>query len=76
MSVTHCDGCIMVARAGQGAAWDDLLVRRRRAPLRLNVSAALRQVVVDDLILFVGNLLAEPEGDQRPAKGQSLAQLY
>lgn len=24
--ITHCDGCVMVPRAGDGAVWDDLLV--------------------------------------------------
>lgn len=68
--VTYCDGCV-VAWAGEGAVWeDDLLMYRKRAPLWFGLSAALRQVVVVDLVLFVGNLLTEPEGttEQRQAK--------
>lgn len=63
--VTHCDGRVVVARAGDGAVRDDLLVQRRRAALGLGLRAALGQVVVVDLVLFDGNLFAEPEGARR-----------
>lgn len=59
---TYCDGCVMVAWAGDSAVWDDLLMKQRRAPLGLGLGTALRQVVIVDLILFIGNLFTEPEG--------------
>ncbi len=55
----------MVSRAGDGAVSDDLLMEQRRAPIRLGLSAALRQVVIVDLILFIGNLLTEAEGTRK-----------
>ncbi len=60
--VSYCDGCVMVAWAGDGAVRDNLLVQQRRAPLWLGLGAVLRQVVIVDLILFIRNLFAEPEG--------------
>lgn len=51
----------MVTRAGDGAVWDDLLLYRWRAPIRLGFYIVLRQVVIVDLILFIGNFLTEPE---------------
>lgn len=60
--MAYCDGCVIVARAWDGAVWNDLLEQRRRAPLRLGLCTALCQVVIVDLILLIWNLLAKPGG--------------
>lgn len=62
----------MVAWAGDGAVRDGLLVYWRRAPFRLGLRAALRQVVVVDLILFIGNLFAEPKGTREERQTRTL----
>lgn len=53
----------MVARGGDVAVWDELLLYRRRAPFRLGFYVVLGQVIIVDLILLIGNLLTEPEGN-------------
>lgn len=58
----HWDGCVVVGEAGERAGRDHLLVQQRGAALGLGLGAALRQAVVVDLVLFVGNLLTEPGG--------------
>lgn len=52
----------MVGEAGERAGRDHLLLQQRGAALGLGLGAALRQAVVVDLVLLVGNLLAEPGG--------------
>lgn len=61
-ATTYCDG-IVVARGGDGAVWDELLLYRRRAPFRLGFYVVLGQVIIVDLVLLIGNLLTEPEGN-------------
>lgn len=58
----YWDGCVVVGEAGERAGRDHLLVQQRGAALGLGLGAALGQAVVVDLVLFVGNLLAEPGG--------------
>jgi len=60
--VTYCDGCVMVARACDGAVWNNLLLQQRRAPIRLGLCTVFCQVVIVDLIFLIGNLFTEPVG--------------
>ena len=62
----------MVAWAGDGAVRDDLLMNGGRASVRLGLSAALRQAVIVDLILFIGNLFTEPEGTRKQQQARTL----
>lgn len=52
----------MIGRGGEAAVWHRLLVRQGGAALRFGLGAALGQAVVVDLVLLVGNLLAEAAG--------------
>lgn len=60
---THRDGAVVIGRGGEAAVWHRLLVRQGGAAFRFGLSAALGQAVVVDLVLLVGNLLAEAAGE-------------
>lgn len=61
-SATHRDGAVVIGCGGEAAVWHRLLVRQGGAALGFGLGAALGQAVVVDLVLLVGNLLAEAAG--------------
>lgn len=69
-SATHRDGAVVIGRGGDAAVWHRLLVRQGGAALRFGLGAALGQAVVVDLVLLVGNLLAEAAGRQQKRLAQ------
>lgn len=62
MRAAYWDGWMVVGEGGERAGRDHLLMQQRGAALGLGLGAALRQAVIVELVLFIGNLLAEPGG--------------